>query len=229
MGSDAGWSGGPLLALETATRQARVALLDGDGCVERALPEGVRTAESLLPVIDGLLGEAGVPLADVRAFAVSIGPGSFTGLRIGVATAKGLAFGSDARLAAVPTLAGLALAAGGEGPRVALLDAQRGEVYAAGYDRPGDLVPGFLPEGLYRGDELTVPEACRLVGEGVRVLDREGDDLAPSAAAVARLAVRQLAAGEGVAAAALAPRYVRRAEAEARRLGEATEEPSGRP
>jgi tRNA threonylcarbamoyladenosine biosynthesis protein TsaB len=231
-----------LLALETATAPGSVALLAGGGlALERVLPTGAATAETLLPAIDALLGTAGVPLAAVRGFAVSIGPGSFTGLRIGVATLKGLAFGAPQPVAAVPTLAALALrAAPGPGPVIALLDARRGEVYAAGYADPGRLEPDALPEGLYGAAELAarLPPICRLVGDGVAVCGeaiRRGRGAAaipaggelPRALDVARLARALLARGVAWTAADLVPRYVRRAEAEVKRTGLATEPSDG--
>ena len=92
---------GLLLAIETATRHTSVALLRGGALLaEEAPPPEVPTAECLLPAIDALLAGAGVPLSRVGACAVSVGPGSFTGLRIGVATAKGLFFGSGLPVAA---------------------------------------------------------------------------------------------------------------------------------
>jgi tRNA threonylcarbamoyladenosine biosynthesis protein TsaB len=165
----------------------------------------------------------------VEAFAVSIGPGSFTGLRIGLATLKGLAFGSSRRSVAVPTLEALAQPARGAGPVVALLDARRGELYAAGFDGAA-----AVPEGVYTPEALArlLPPRCTLVGEGaqlfgtaLRALRGPGVALAPGSLALPRarhvgaLAARVLAAGGGGDAAELAPRYLRRAEAEVRRTG----------
>ena len=98
-----------LLALETSGRVLSVALLRGEEVL--AERQGARErpgAESLLPAVDEVLVRAGVRVADVEAFAVSIGPGSFTGLRVGIATVKGLAFGSGRPVAAVSSLAVLA-------------------------------------------------------------------------------------------------------------------------
>ena len=97
-----------LLALETATSSMSVALLRGEEVValERQ-PVARAAAEGLLPAVDALLRGAGAGLADVAAIAVSIGPGSFTSLRVGIATAKGLAFGTGRGAVAVPTLAAL--------------------------------------------------------------------------------------------------------------------------
>jgi tRNA threonylcarbamoyladenosine biosynthesis protein TsaB len=199
------------------------------------LPPELATAEALLPAIDALLAEAGCALDELDAFAVSIGPGSFTGLRIGAATVKGLAFATQQPVAAVPTLAAVAKGApAGEGPVVALLDARRGEIYAAGYAAPGDLSPDLLPEGLYTAEELArrLPPACRLVGEPLALDSPELARLAPdplrmvvsaAAADVGRLALGLLSRGEGRKAAEIVPRYVRRAEAEVKRTGQATE------
>jgi tRNA threonylcarbamoyladenosine biosynthesis protein TsaB len=172
---------------------------------------------------------AGARVSDLGGYAVSVGPGSFTGLRVGVATVKGLAFGDAAPVAAVSTLEALASSAhASDLPVLACLDARRGEVYAAAWS-PGREV--LVPEGVYAAaslaDQLSGP--CILVGcageEGMLegLATQLGVTLAPPqplrAWWVGRLGARLLAAGEGVAASALAPRYVRRAEAEVRRTG----------
>ena len=243
-------SRGPLLlAIETATAAAGVALLRGEAVVvSRALATERPASERLLPTILALLEAARVAIADVEAFAVSVGPGSFTGLRVGVATVKGLAFGGDRLVVPVPTLAALALRAEpAPGPVVALLDARRGEVYAAGYD--GDLGgaarfgPAVLrPEALAAAiAALDAQGPCTLIGEGVPVVAellraRFGDALRlvpppagrADAVAVGRLGARLLARGAGIPADDLAPVYVRRAEAEVRRTGERFEASSKR-
>jgi tRNA threonylcarbamoyladenosine biosynthesis protein TsaB len=219
-----------VLAIESAVRPG-VALLRGDDvCARRECAHPA--AETLLPAIADLLAEAGVPLARVDAFAISIGPGSFTGLRVGLATLKGLAFGSDRPAVAVPTLAALASdAPPGEGDVVAALDARRGEVYAAAFDSKTGSALEWLPEGVYRAAALSdaLPHRCRVVGEGAAIaadlLRTRGagvslhPECAPRAEAVGRLGQVLLARGEGVDAASLVPRYLRRAEAEARRTG----------
>jgi tRNA threonylcarbamoyladenosine biosynthesis protein TsaB len=235
--------GAPLvLALETATARASVSLVRGDGVLdELALPRDRPVSEQLLPGVDALLARAGVRLADVGAFAVGIGPGSFTGLRVGIATVKGLAFGGERLAAPVPTLEALAAwavgAVRGAGPVVAMLDAQRGEVYSAAFDpTPGGLRPR-LAEGLYGVEELTarLPRAGLFVGDGARLhaarlrerlgagIEIAEDLAAPRAREVGLLGARILAQGGGVDPALLVPRYLRRAEAEARRTGERTE------
>jgi tRNA threonylcarbamoyladenosine biosynthesis protein TsaB len=224
-----------LLALETACGGPAVVLLRGDEVLAEASgPPGSRGAEHLLPCIDRVLGEAGIPLADIEAFAVSIGPGSFTGLRVGVATLKGLAFGDDRPVAAVPTLQAVAFAAG-DGTRaiVAVLDAQRDEFYVSGFDpsdAAGPLVACAPFEGVYRPEQLAplLPEGCALAGPGAALcaeaLGRAAPPIVigqvPLAAAVGRLGQIQVAAGDFVSSAGLVPRYLRRAEAEVKRTGQ---------
>jgi tRNA threonylcarbamoyladenosine biosynthesis protein TsaB len=211
-----------LLALETATPATRVALaVDGEPVAE-VEGDGRPHAAALLPAVERLLGETGTAFDDLDAFAVSIGPGSFTGLRIGLATAKAFALGGRP-LAGVPTLAALAWPRRRAAPLlVASLDAQRGELYAAAYEAGGELgLRVRWAECVLTPAELearTPREALRVGAEG------EG----PRAAAVAEMGARLLAAGAAQEAGALVPRYVRRAEAEARRLHSATESPGER-
>jgi tRNA threonylcarbamoyladenosine biosynthesis protein TsaB len=224
-----------LLGIESATGVASAALWRGGETrdAEPADPE-VSSAAGLLPAIDRLLKRAGLSASQLSAWAIGIGPGSFTGLRIGVATLKGLAFGSQAPVAAVSTLAAIARGAGpGEDPVVALLDARRGEVYAGAFQRAGEQTDPLLPEGVYTPEELIarLPGRCRLVGEGAAMVHEPlvaalgpGIGLAGESAlrarSVAELGARLLAQDAGISAEALIPRYLRRAEAEVRRTGQ---------
>ncbi|HWP35399.1 MAG TPA: tRNA (adenosine(37)-N6)-threonylcarbamoyltransferase complex dimerization subunit type 1 TsaB, partial [Thermodesulfobacteriota bacterium] len=128
-----------VLAIESSTPQAAVALVDG----ERLLAEmrvATRTgqAERLLPAIDRILGDSGVGLRDLEGLAVAMGPGSFTGLRIGLATVKGLAAALGLPVAGVPSLDALAWQVPWPAwPVVALLDARRGELYGARFEPDG--------------------------------------------------------------------------------------------
>jgi tRNA threonylcarbamoyladenosine biosynthesis protein TsaB len=226
--------------VETATRVMGVALLAGERLVAEIRSDDPRLhSERLLPAIDRLLAIADCSLEDVGAFAVSVGPGSFTGLRIGLATVKAFALDEKRPVVGVPTLAALAAAAAGApGPVAAVLDARRGEVYAAACARPGEPVPSVLPDSVFTPEALAdalPPGATLVVGEDAGPAAGRLEGLRPdlrvlgpevgvaSAASVGRLGRRLLAAGAAVRAAALAPRYVRRAEAEARRTGEALE------
>ena len=226
------------LAIETATRVCSVALARGEDVIAlRSNSDARLHSERLLPLVDALLEEAGTKLGELEAFAVSIGPGSFTGLRIGLATVKAFALGDARRVAPVSTLAALCASAAsesGDAPVAALLDARRGAYYAACMSRAGLAHADLLQDCVLTPAELAtkLPRGARLViGEGARagaeqLAARRPDlgllelpDQGASAASVARLGAQLLAAGAGRPASELVPAYLRRAEAEARRTG----------
>jgi tRNA threonylcarbamoyladenosine biosynthesis protein TsaB len=161
-----------ILSIETATRAGSVAVSRGKALLSYGTGDASRShSTDLLELISQALSEAGAGLGDVELFAVALGPGSFTGLRIGVATVKGLASTLERRVVGVPTLEALALAAG-LGERVAaLLPAGRGELFAQSFrveeplkvsplDKPAHVAPQILLE-TYRG-----LRNVRWIGEG---------------------------------------------------------------
>lgn len=120
-----------ILAIETATRAGSVAVARGTELLASRTGEAASShSTDLLENIDGVLKDARVELHDIDCFAVAIGPGSFTGLRIGLATAKSLAVATHRKCAAISTLAAVAFQAGPSDRTVALLPAGRGEVFA---------------------------------------------------------------------------------------------------
>jgi tRNA threonylcarbamoyladenosine biosynthesis protein TsaB len=120
-----------ILSVETATLAGSVVLSRGDERIAALAGDSrVSHSNTLLSDIDRVLSEAQVDLANVDLFAVATGPGSFTGLRIGIATVKGLAATLGCQTAGVPTLHAVALAGGPSSRSVALLPAGRGEVFA---------------------------------------------------------------------------------------------------
>lgn len=133
-----------ILAIETATAACSVAVADDEARLLAAVCASAGPAHTirLLADIHHALGMARAAAADLRTVVVGLGPGTFTGLRIGVATARALAQALGARLVGVPTLASLAMAlaegdaAAGSSAFVPLLDGKRGEVFAACYCRP---------------------------------------------------------------------------------------------
>jgi tRNA threonylcarbamoyladenosine biosynthesis protein TsaB len=182
--------GGPILLMDTATTRAVIALGDTDGALveQRRWTAGYRHGEELLARIDGLLTERGVVLGDLGAIVVGTGPGAFTGLRVGIATAKGLAHALSLPIVGVTTGAALlnaAAAADPAGGRLVLLQ-------PAG---PNDRVvvrPGEAARILPGGTEPEVALDERLVA--VDLAGRAPDDaVALGEAAVARLAAAMLA------------------------------------
>ncbi|OQX19225.1 MAG: tRNA (adenosine(37)-N6)-threonylcarbamoyltransferase complex dimerization subunit type 1 TsaB [Desulfobulbaceae bacterium A2] len=143
------------LALETATSRSSVALTrgslaGGDVLAEWSLERGRQQQRSLLGTVARLLRQSGADWRDLALLAVSLGPGSFTGLRIGLAAAQGLALALELPLVGVPTLEALACAAAASGDVCCLLDARRGQVYAGCYR----LASGQRPQ------PLLAPRAC---------------------------------------------------------------------
>ena len=124
-----------ILALDTAGKTAAVAVMQQDILrYETASNTGLTHSETLLPMVDTALRACGLTAAQIDLYAVTIGPGSFTGLRIGLSAVKGLAFAANTPCAGVSTLAALAWGMAGQGTVVGALDARRGQVYWAGFD-----------------------------------------------------------------------------------------------
>ncbi len=221
-----------ILAIETATEHAGLALLeDSSVLAERDLARERQHARSLLTELDLLLAACGRRLEDVKLIALSIGPGSFTGLRIGLATALGLCFGTARKIIPVPTLAALSLHAGETPKIVPLLDARRQQVYTGLYgpqgvslreDRVCDPRPWFealRDEGplslLGPAAQLYRKAAVEILGDAVHI--HEASLGRPRAASVGRLSLRLLQEGAACTPEAVELRYLRRAEAEEKR------------
>lgn len=130
-----------ILAIETATLAGSVTLARGDEIIGGLNGNpGTSHSNTLLADIDKLLSQTNTNLSDIDLFAVAAGPGSFTGLRIGIATIKALAATLDRPCAAIPTLHAVALSGGPSEISVALLPAGRGEVFAQSFAVTGDAV-----------------------------------------------------------------------------------------
>jgi tRNA threonylcarbamoyladenosine biosynthesis protein TsaB len=217
-----------ILALETTERVGSVAATsDGNLLLELNLDSEKRSAQSLAPGIETLLARVGWRPGDVELVAVTVGPGSFTGVRVGVATAKAFAYAVGADILGVDTLEAIAARAPAEVPRLSVaVDAQRGQVVARLFERgadgwfhpagPADLVDldAWL-RGVPPGTSITGPilrKAAGHVPDGVPMIDSH--DWAPTAAAVARVALRDYAAGRRDDVWSLLPRYSRRSAAE---------------
>jgi len=138
-----------LLALDTATEACSVAVLVGDAVLERYELAPRRHAALILPMIDAVLAEAGVAPTELDAIAFGRGPGAFTGVRVAVGIAQGIAFAADLPVAPVSTLAALALGAVRETGHIRIataLDARMGEIYWSTYAGIGETVQPLSEE-----------------------------------------------------------------------------------
>ena len=211
-----------LLAFETSTEACSVAVyVDGD-VHERFAVAPRRHAELSLPWAEAVLAEAGVARAQLDAIAVGRGPGAFTGVRLAIALAQGIALALDRPVVPVSTLAALALQAGGE-RRLAAIDARMGEVYLGAFARTADGLVALSEEVVVKPDaaDLPVGDGWHGVGTGFDAADgalrlRLQGRLAavdaaalPHAADVARLAAPVFAAGGGIAPERAEPAYLR--------------------
>lgn len=202
-----------VLGIDTATLTAGIAVVDDARVLAEARHDSRSRSADLLVAIDDACRIAGVTALELDAIAIGAGPGSFTGLRIGMATAKGIAFAAHKPLWAVSSLAALAWDAHHDGLVCAALDARRGELFA-GCFRNGEVVaaerviaPGELAawagDAVYVGDAVTAYPALA----GLRWLAPR----TPSGVAIATLA---LAGGRVDITTSGAPMYIRPSEAE---------------
>ena len=222
-----------LLAIETATPEGGAALWRDGSILAAVENDGAAThSERLMPAIEDILIQSRLELSDLDAIAVSIGPGSFTGLRIGLAVAKGLAAAADKPVIAVSTLEALAWRFAEPGELAApMLDARRSEVYVAIFRKKepgGDLERvtrdlAECPEDFARRIDST----CVIGGLGAqryasffqeqlggKVRMARGDLSMASPRAVAEIGARLLERGETAGLLTLEPVYVRKSDAE---------------
>ncbi len=224
------------LAIETSGRLGSVALT-GDGVVisDDSFAHGLKHAAEMVPRIDRLLKAEGWKPADIREIYVSVGPGSFTGLRIGITLAKSLSFATGARIVAVPTVEVLARNAPAQAREVVVvLDAKRDQIFTARLQRDdsGSMWQLIEPAHL---DSLTAMlgrsrRPVWLIGEGVPYHDKwvPKDDTSvivtppelwrASAGVVAELGYQMGREGTFADAQSLTPLYIRRPEAEEKHL-----------
>jgi tRNA threonylcarbamoyladenosine biosynthesis protein TsaB len=213
-----------LLAIDTVTEACSAALLVDGEIQQRFTIEPRRHTELILPMIDELLGEAGLSLSQLDALAVDRGPGSFTGVRIGVGVVQGLAFAADLPVYPVSSLAALALAASQEitaDTMLAMLDARMDEIYWGVYRLEHGLLKSVMDEQVGKPDSLPLLSGNILcTGSGARlheaslagqknyhfIQDCRFDF--PHASFVAQLAI-QCKQEQAVTAAELQPVYLR--------------------
>ncbi|RKY65697.1 MAG: tRNA (adenosine(37)-N6)-threonylcarbamoyltransferase complex dimerization subunit type 1 TsaB [Candidatus Latescibacterota bacterium] len=214
-----------VLGIETATELASVALVeDGEVLAEVLLPLRRKLTEELVPVIDWTLKRAGVKLGELDGVAVSIGPGSFTGLRVGMSTAKGLCFACGLPLVGVPTLKAMASRlALSQLPICPLLDARRNQIYSALYKFEGGSLKELSPPRATSLEELlsSLERPVVFTGDAVGKFRRKIEELKcgatfappelsrPAASSVAALGSVALAEGETSDLSSLEPIYIR--------------------
>ena len=208
-----------LLAFDTSTEHLSVAVRHGDRLLAHNGVGGAQSSTTLLPLIQQLLADAGLALADLDAIVFGRGPGSFTGLRTACSAAQGLAFGANVPLLPVDTLLAVAEEARhafGARQVVAVLDARMDQLYAANYDFEANGPLGGDAEPLLLSPEaLDVPAGWALAGNafaayGPRLAPASArHEVLPTATAMLRLAPALLAAGRTVPAAQAWPLYVR--------------------
>lgn len=209
-----------VLAFDTTTARGSVAVVqDGEVLGEVRLTAPDSHSTRLLGAIDFLLGALGLSLQSLDGLAVAVGPGSFTGLRVGIATVQGLSLGADRPIAAVPTLDALADRIRGAAPRlIALMDAYRDGINVGTYDRDARPVEG--PKLVRPEDFLaSLPADAAFIGEPslryrTQIAQAQPHALFPErslflAGSVGRLAIPVLETGKGLPADQVRPLYLR--------------------
>ncbi|MCZ6633155.1 MAG: tRNA (adenosine(37)-N6)-threonylcarbamoyltransferase complex dimerization subunit type 1 TsaB [bacterium] len=220
-----------VLGLETSTPVCSVALSDAEHILaEYTLELGIHHSERLLPMVQRILDDAAVSLPDLSGIAIASGPGSFTGLRIGMSTAKGLCMALDISLLAVPTLQALAFSVLSNGMAVcAMLDARREEVYGGVYRLEAGVPVVFVEDqaGCVTSFLSELPRPVWFTGDGARayrkqIVEAMGADAhfvpnamgRPQAGSVAQLGIRLLNRGDVSDPGVVEPTYLRRSQAE---------------
>lgn len=216
--------------IDTSTSVFSMAIADGGTLLaEESGVAGPSTAARLAPAVSGLFTSAGLAPADMDAFAVTVGPGAFTGLRVGIALVKGLALATGRPVVPISSLALLAMnARGSQMPVCPLFDARKGEVYAALYDFSADSQPvvaeaaadpavflrGLEGRALFLGDGALRYRELITEVMGERAEFAAADLHHPRAAAGIDLALEGFAKGRMIPPGQLLPRYLRLSEAE---------------
>ena len=219
-----------LAAIEVSTRISSVALLDiitGEELAEIALPNDWESSVTLIPALETLLKQKDMTPEDLSAVAVSTGPGSFTGIRVGIATAEGLCMPSNLLAFGISTLEGLAenlRNAEMLGEALCLVDAQRGECFVGHYQINGESILELAPAQILAVGQLAsiVKGKVWIVGPGALKYEKEiRENLGamgmfafnslhqPSAMSVARVAYREWKAGLRPTLQDLKPLYLR--------------------
>lgn len=225
-----------VLAIDTSGILGGVAIMDSDTGLlveSRVNVKAVAHSERLMTEVDGALARCGLGLSELDALVVAAGPGSFSGIRIGIATVKGLAFATGIKAVAVSSLEAFAWGIGGGGCIVStMFDARKKAVYGAGYRCGAGGVGHIIAEAAYPAPELAhklleLGEDIILAGDGAiaykevfseilgdRAVFAPPHQMVPSPSALAHLGILAAQRGEYTQADVLGPVYMRRPEAE---------------
>jgi len=219
-----------VLAIDTATERCSVALRMDGQAIERSLDMARGHADTVLPMIEAVLGEAGIALRDVDGIAYGRGPGAFTGVRIAIGVVQGLAFGADLPTVGISDLAAVAQQIARPADRILVcMDARMNEVYWATFicNAHGSVAASSI-------EQVTPPEAVDIAASDLNVAAGTGfaaypqlrskfgtlmvhDSVLPRAAEIALLGEAELRAGNGRPAAQAQPVYLRDRVAVAKR------------
>ena len=220
-----------ILAVDTATKSCSVGIVDKDALlVELILSTGQTHSKHLTEMIDRAIGLSGLTISALDGFAVTMGPGSFTGLRIGISSVKGLVVGTGKPLVGVSTLDALAMQAAFSSHLVCpLLDARKGEVYFSRYRFVDGTLKKELVEGVYAPLKVVddINEPCLFIGDGallyknaiIRKMGKLAHFVPPGqnairASTVAYIAMDRFVKKETDDVAHFVPHYIRKSDAE---------------
>lgn len=217
-----------ILAIDTSGKSGGITLAEGDQQSFRAFESapiaGGTFSAQLVPTIAALLHKHGLRVSDVDGFAVVSGPGSFTGLRIGLGAVKGLVEVLNQPIATVSLLEALALSSDAEGKIAAALDAGRAEIYFGIYDiwqsRAVMLSENLLSQSAFVEEIVASGSTCLVTSDAsvgnaaLATKVRTQEVPRPDSAVIAQIGLRKLLAGEIVSVEALDANYIRRSDAE---------------
>lgn len=219
-----------ILAIDTSSKVACVAILDENSLVgEYYINHKKNHSEKLVPIIDGILKDLDIGVEDIDYYAVSVGPGSFTGLRIGITTVKGMALATNKKVVAVDTLDGLAGNVGYTNSVVCpIIDARNNQVYTAIYDNGQKIVHDNAISIEELASKLSfLNSKVIFVGDGVLVhkdylKEKLKDncviarqvDIFPKASSIAQVALEKINNNEVLSCDELLPNYLRKSQAE---------------
>ncbi len=223
-----------ILGADTSTKTCSVALLeDGHARAEIVFSDGKTHSRHLMQLMDRLLNQFSISMQQIDALAVGVGPGTFTGVRIGLSAMKGLALANGLPILGISSLAALAWMQGPEPARICpMLDARRGEVYGAVYRRASGGLTCEHPEQVVSAGDLagSIQGPCLFAGSGavlyrevIAGIKPEAAHFAPDeqnlvkASAIASLAWQRLVVNDSDPLVTLVPNYLRPSDAEVNR------------